>query len=222
MRIIRKRCLGLDLHKKQITGHLRVHRSSNEEPERMDIRFGTMPDELLRMRDWIVEHSGAHPALVAVDGDGTVMGFGSLTPYRPRPARGSPWPSPPLAGPDLTPPTAVTRSPAAGHGGPGCPGPSRPRAAHPGNTVAARDVGRRRTSGPPTPAGRRPCPPSTAARGRPCPAPWPASGSARRPARGPPPAAPAAAAAAAGDARSPPSPGHAAPASPCRSPRPSG
>src|ERR1700694_4075206 len=55
MRIIRKRCLGLDLHKKQITGHLRVHRSSNEEPERMDIRFGTMPDELLRMRDWIVE-----------------------------------------------------------------------------------------------------------------------------------------------------------------------
>lgn len=56
MRIIRKRCLGLDLHKKQITGHLRVHRSSNEEAERIDIRFGTMPDELLRLRDWIVEH----------------------------------------------------------------------------------------------------------------------------------------------------------------------
>jgi transposase len=56
MRIIRKRCLGLDLHKKQITGHLRVHRSSNEEAERIDIRFGTMPDELLRLRGWIVEH----------------------------------------------------------------------------------------------------------------------------------------------------------------------
>jgi transposase len=56
MRIIRKRCLGLDLHKKQITGHLRVHRSSNEEAERIDIRFGTMPEELLRLRDWIVEH----------------------------------------------------------------------------------------------------------------------------------------------------------------------
>jgi len=56
MRIIRKRCLGLDLHKKQITAHLRVHRSSNEEPERIDIRFGTMPEELLRLRGWIVEH----------------------------------------------------------------------------------------------------------------------------------------------------------------------
>ena len=56
MRIIRKRCLGLDLHKKQITGHLRVHRSSDQEPERIDIRFGTMPEELLRLRSWIVEH----------------------------------------------------------------------------------------------------------------------------------------------------------------------
>jgi len=56
MRIIRKRCLGLDLHKKQITGHLRVHRSSEQEPERTDIKFGTMPEELLRLRDWIVEH----------------------------------------------------------------------------------------------------------------------------------------------------------------------
>ena len=56
MRIIRKRCLGLDLHKKQITGHLRVHRSSNQEADRINIRFGTMPEELLRLRDWIVEH----------------------------------------------------------------------------------------------------------------------------------------------------------------------
>jgi len=56
MRIIRKRCLGLDLHKKQITGHLRVHRSSDQEPERTTIRFGTMPEELLRLRDWIVAH----------------------------------------------------------------------------------------------------------------------------------------------------------------------
>lgn len=56
MRIIRKRCLGLDLHKKQITGYLRVHRGSDQEPEGTDIKFGTMPDELLRLRDWIVEH----------------------------------------------------------------------------------------------------------------------------------------------------------------------
>ena len=35
---------------------------------------------------WLEEHSGPHPALVAVEGDGTVVGFGSLSPYRPRPA----------------------------------------------------------------------------------------------------------------------------------------
>jgi phosphinothricin acetyltransferase len=35
---------------------------------------------------WLVEHSGAHPAIVAVEGAGTVVGFGSLSPYRPRPA----------------------------------------------------------------------------------------------------------------------------------------
>jgi transposase len=55
MRVIRKRCLGLDLHKKQITAHLRVHRSSSEEPEGQDVRFGTMPDELEELREWIRE-----------------------------------------------------------------------------------------------------------------------------------------------------------------------
>lgn len=36
-------------------------------------------------RRWLDEHSGAHPALVAADG-GAVVGFGSLSPYRSRPA----------------------------------------------------------------------------------------------------------------------------------------
>jgi transposase len=53
MRIIKKRCLGLDLHKTQITAHLRVHRGSDFEPEELDMRFGTMPEELEGMRDWI-------------------------------------------------------------------------------------------------------------------------------------------------------------------------
>lgn len=56
MRIIRKRCLGLDLHKKQITAHLRVHRRSDLEPEGMDTRFGTLPGDLRALREWIVEH----------------------------------------------------------------------------------------------------------------------------------------------------------------------
>jgi phosphinothricin acetyltransferase len=35
---------------------------------------------------WMDEHSGAHPAVVAVDDLGVIRGFGSLSPYRPRPA----------------------------------------------------------------------------------------------------------------------------------------
>ncbi len=34
---------------------------------------------------WLAAHAGAHPAVVAVD-DGRVVGFGSLSPYRERPA----------------------------------------------------------------------------------------------------------------------------------------
>ncbi len=35
--------------------------------------------------DWLREHAGAHPAVVATE-DGVVVGFGCLGPYRPRPA----------------------------------------------------------------------------------------------------------------------------------------
>lgn len=35
---------------------------------------------------WMRERSGAHAVVVAVDDEDTVCGFGSLSPYRPRPA----------------------------------------------------------------------------------------------------------------------------------------
>ena len=35
---------------------------------------------------WMDEHSGAHPAVVAIDDVDRVRGFGSLSPYRSRPA----------------------------------------------------------------------------------------------------------------------------------------
>jgi L-amino acid N-acyltransferase len=41
------------------------------------------PEEQLA---WMDEHSGAHPAVVAVNDLEHVCGFGSLSPYRPRPA----------------------------------------------------------------------------------------------------------------------------------------
>jgi L-amino acid N-acyltransferase len=35
---------------------------------------------------WITDHSGSYPAIVAVDPSTSVVGFASLTAYRPRPA----------------------------------------------------------------------------------------------------------------------------------------
>jgi hypothetical protein len=55
MRIMSKRCLGLDLHKKQITAHLRVQQRWNQKPLGEDLQFGTMPDDLDKLRTWIVE-----------------------------------------------------------------------------------------------------------------------------------------------------------------------
>lgn len=37
-------------------------------------------------RRWLEEHSGPYPAVVAVAEDGRVAGFGSVSPYRPKPA----------------------------------------------------------------------------------------------------------------------------------------
>jgi phosphinothricin acetyltransferase len=47
-----------------------------------DMRPRSLPDQLA----WLEDHDGAHPATVAIDDDGTVLGFGSLSPWRPRAA----------------------------------------------------------------------------------------------------------------------------------------
>ena len=48
--------------------------------------FDMTPRDLHEQLEWIDEHSGAHPAIVAMAADGAVAGFASLSPYRPRPA----------------------------------------------------------------------------------------------------------------------------------------
>ena len=50
------------------------------------VTFDLVPRSAQDQLAWMDEHSGAWPAVVAVDDDGTVAGFGSLSPYRPRPA----------------------------------------------------------------------------------------------------------------------------------------
>jgi L-amino acid N-acyltransferase YncA len=57
----------------------------NEEVLGSTVTFDMVPRTLDEQVEWIDEHSGGHPAVVAVSGE-TVVGFGSLSPYRPRPA----------------------------------------------------------------------------------------------------------------------------------------
>ncbi len=48
--------------------------------------FDLVPRTLDEQVEWLDLHAGAHPAVVAVDRSGEVVGFGSLSVYRPRPA----------------------------------------------------------------------------------------------------------------------------------------
>lgn len=58
----------------------------NVEVAESTVTFDMVPRTIDEQVAWIDEHSGGHPAIVAVDADGTVVGFGSLTPYKDRPA----------------------------------------------------------------------------------------------------------------------------------------
>ena len=57
----------------------------NREVTESTVTFDLVPRTLDDQRAWLAAHAGAHPAVVAVAG-ATVVGFGSLSPYRDRPA----------------------------------------------------------------------------------------------------------------------------------------
>lgn len=57
----------------------------NREVTGSTVTFDLVPRSLDDQRAWLAAHAGAHPAVVAVSGD-AVVGFGSLSPYRDRPA----------------------------------------------------------------------------------------------------------------------------------------
>jgi phosphinothricin acetyltransferase len=50
------------------------------------VTFDLVPRSVTDQVAWIDEHSGGHPAIVAVDAADEVVGFAAITPYRPRPA----------------------------------------------------------------------------------------------------------------------------------------
>lgn len=61
----------------------------NREVTGSTVTFDLVPRTLAAQQAWLASHSGAHPAIVAVADDGgeeVVVGFGSLSPYRSRPA----------------------------------------------------------------------------------------------------------------------------------------
>ena len=58
----------------------------NLEVAESTVTFDLVPRTLDEQVDWIDAHSGAHPAVVATDDDGEVVGFGSLSPFKERPA----------------------------------------------------------------------------------------------------------------------------------------
>ncbi len=60
----------------------------NREVEGSTVTFDLVPRTLEEQLAWIEEHSGSYPAIVAVDTaeDGEIVGFASISPYRPRPA----------------------------------------------------------------------------------------------------------------------------------------
>ena len=57
----------------------------NVEVTESTVTFDLVPRSLADQQAWLRERSGAHVAVVAVEGD-EVVGFGSLSPYRDRPA----------------------------------------------------------------------------------------------------------------------------------------
>ncbi len=57
----------------------------NVEVSGSTVTFDMVPRTLDAQEEWLREHAGAHPAIVVTE-DGVVVAFGSLGPYRPRPA----------------------------------------------------------------------------------------------------------------------------------------
>jgi phosphinothricin acetyltransferase len=58
----------------------------NAEVAGTTVTFDLVPRTLEDQVAWVEEHSGGHPAIVAVDETGDIIGFGSLSPYKERPA----------------------------------------------------------------------------------------------------------------------------------------
>ena len=58
----------------------------NAEVSTSTATFDLVPRSLAEQQAWLAARSGAHVAVVVSDDEGEIVGFGSLSPYRDRPA----------------------------------------------------------------------------------------------------------------------------------------
>jgi L-amino acid N-acyltransferase YncA len=58
----------------------------NPEVLESTVTFDLVPRTLEEQLAWLDDHAGGHPAIVATDDGDAIVGFGSLSPYRPRAA----------------------------------------------------------------------------------------------------------------------------------------
>lgn len=58
----------------------------NVEVAESTVTFDLVARTIDEQVEWLDEHSGGHPSIVAVDEEGTVAGFGSLSPFKERAA----------------------------------------------------------------------------------------------------------------------------------------
>ncbi len=63
-----------------------IRRIYNAEVVGSTATFDLRPRTDREQAAWMAEHQGTYPAVVAVDDDGAVLGFGSLSTYRDRPS----------------------------------------------------------------------------------------------------------------------------------------
>jgi L-amino acid N-acyltransferase YncA len=79
------------------SGRLAVRRATDDDAEAIrsiynpevlesTVTFDLVPRTLEEQLAWLQQRTGAHAVLVAVDGDGAVVGFGSLSSYKERAA----------------------------------------------------------------------------------------------------------------------------------------
>jgi phosphinothricin acetyltransferase len=63
-----------------------MRRIYNHEVTNSTATFDLVPRTIEEQARWLADHQGTHPAIVAIDDDGTVLGFGSLAVFRDRPS----------------------------------------------------------------------------------------------------------------------------------------